>query len=84
MDNKLRLTQRELDEIRLALVYRRDFGHGHPGHLPLILIAKLADNMGFSINGETGKLETPSHVEIEAEPRYAGGDLRDIVVGNGD
>jgi hypothetical protein len=65
MDNKLRLTQRELKEIHFCLIYRREeFRHGTDGHNARMIIAKFADRHGFWINGETGKLETPPDVEV--------------------
>lgn len=39
------LYQREREEIRLARVYAKQFGHGTPNHLHYELIAKLADEI---------------------------------------
>jgi len=45
----LELTERELDEIKHALFYVNDCNHGTVGHNMLVLIAKLATQLGFSI-----------------------------------
>lgn len=37
------LTERELNEIDLALFYKENLAHGTDGHSRLILIAKLAE-----------------------------------------
>lgn len=43
----LTLTQRELDEIELAMYYDARLSHGTAGHNRLLLIAKLAKALGF-------------------------------------
>lgn len=62
MDNKLRLTDRELKEIHHALWYEQFGNHGTVGHNMLILIAKMARHEGFWLD-ENGKMVTPDHVE---------------------
>lgn len=40
--NELELTERELNEISLALVYEELYNHGTSGHMAYVVIAKLA------------------------------------------
>lgn len=47
MDNQLVLTERELQEIGMAMTYSQDFNHGTDGHNRLNLVTKLALAAGF-------------------------------------
>ena len=47
-------SDRELSEITLSLFYANNLKHGTSGHLSLMLVAKLARLLGFSL--EDGKL----------------------------
>ena len=61
--NKMELTERELSEIKLALFYKRECGHGTAGHNRLMLIAKMATGLGIELNGDT--LVIPYSINIE-------------------
>lgn len=43
----MEITTRELSEIKHALLYFNECGHGTVGHNMLVLIAKMAKSMGF-------------------------------------
>jgi hypothetical protein len=49
MNEKLKLTERELKEIKLALWYEQHCVHGTTGHNRLMIIAKLARYAGMSL-----------------------------------
>lgn len=50
------LDERQLDEIRFCLVYESKFKHGADGHNRMILLAKLAQALGFSLPNANGPL----------------------------
>lgn len=43
------LTIREMQEIQFCLTYAEQFNHGAPGHNRMMLIAKLARELGYTI-----------------------------------
>jgi hypothetical protein len=47
--NVLVLTEREVKEIKHAIFYANECGHGTTGHNQLVLIAKMAKHLGFLI-----------------------------------
>ena len=63
MIEELEMTEKELQEVKFALVYEHDFFHGTDGHNRLIVIAKLAKNAGFYLN-KNDKMNIPGHVTI--------------------
>jgi hypothetical protein len=72
----LELTERELKEIKHALFYVNDCNHGTTGHNQLVLIAKLAWHLGFSVEMNRYEksptitiLNTPSNLSITPEKR---------------
>jgi hypothetical protein len=50
MLKNLVLDERELKEIHHSLFYREVLAHGTVGHNQLMLIAKLAETLGFSLD----------------------------------
>lgn len=48
----MNLNERQIKEMYLALFYAEKLGHGTDGHNRLILIAKLARQLGFERRGE--------------------------------
>lgn len=65
MMNKSIFTQREISEIELALFYAMKCKHITAGHNRLLLIAKMAQNLGFGM-GSNAKMIVPSDVLVEA------------------
>lgn len=70
----LTLTEREVKEIKHAIFYANECGHGTTGHNQLVLIAKLTKHLGFLllvIDQEQGKdvpwtgVELPNGVEVK-------------------
>mgnify|MGYP000113615389 CR=1 FL=1 len=59
----LRLTEREVLEIKHAIFYANECKHGTTGHNQLLLIAKFAQHMGFLIR--VNQYDTP---ESMSEP----------------
>jgi hypothetical protein len=53
MKQDLVLDERELKEIHHSLYYRANLAHGTVGHNLLMLVGKMAEAMGFTID-ETG------------------------------
>jgi len=70
----LRLTERELLEIKHAIFYANECGHGTTGHNQLILIAKMAQHMGFMIR--VNPYDTPESVN----ERWTGVEVPDGVL----
>lgn len=46
----MELTERELSEIKLALFYEKECNHGTAGHNRLVLIAKMATELGIELD----------------------------------
>jgi hypothetical protein len=72
----LELTERELKEIKHALFYVNDCNNGTTGHNQLVLIAKLAIHLGFSLHIDDlikspilTHLNIPSNLSITPEKR---------------
>jgi hypothetical protein len=69
----LEITQRELDEIKHAIHYYAECNHGTTGHNQLVLIAKMAIYLGFSVavdaskmkNGRISHVVLPENVDLE-------------------
>ena len=55
MNEQQMISDRELYEIRLALLYENYCNHGTAGHNRLSLIAKLAKNAGYSLDQFEGR-----------------------------
>ena len=71
LDNN-ELTDRDLEEIKHALFYAVECDHGTVGHNLLILVAKLAGQLGISLRRTPGvdgqscySVVVPSDVEVE-------------------
>mgnify|MGYP003345257933 CR=1 FL=1 len=47
-----RFDERQLKEIHLCLYYVRHLAHGTPGHNRMVLIAELALELGFKLDGD--------------------------------
>lgn len=56
MKKDLILDERELKEIHHAIYYKDNLAHGTVGHNMLMLIGKMADAMGFTVDQENGVL----------------------------
>lgn len=64
---RLQLTEREVKELILCLVYAEDLSHGTDGHNRMLLVAKLATALGISrpasdvnmIDGDFDIVKTP-------------------------
>lgn len=52
--NELKITQRELLEIKQNLFYVAECNHGTAGHNQMVLIAKLAEHIGFRLEVTDG------------------------------
>jgi hypothetical protein len=74
--SKLQLTERELSEIKHALFYRHECGHGTVGHNMLILIAEMAAFMGFYVGINEGTPEKDAYTSLHVPT-----DLVEIVGG---
>lgn len=63
---ELKITQRELKEIHLAMLYSSTFNHGTDGHNRLNLIAKFAIDKGFMLvnTGEGMEVRVPANVDV--------------------
>lgn len=67
MENKLKLTKRELSEIHLAMSYAENFHHGTAGHNGYMVLAKVMAFQGFVLEFD-GTLTYPDFVVIVEEP----------------
>lgn len=56
----MKLTERELSEIKLALFYEKECNHGTAGHNRLMLIAKMAKELGIELDSCGDTLTVPS------------------------
>lgn len=63
-DKILILTEREIKEIKHALLYLIECNHGTDGHSRLILIAKLAMHLDFAMRFESKREETGVWTEV--------------------
>lgn len=63
---KLQLTEREIAEIKHAMMYNAFLNHGTVGHNQLVIIAKLAIHLGFVCAWEDIGIgiDLPADVEI--------------------
>lgn len=70
---ELQITQRELKEIHLAMLYSVEFNHGTDGHNRLNLVAKFAIDKGFMLvnSGEGVEVRVPPGVTVIEEPKRA-------------
>lgn len=71
MDNEpkvLKLTERELTEIKHSLFYAMECNHGTTGHNQLLIVAKLAVHLGFALEMTDGVpafvVSVPDGVEV--------------------
>ncbi len=55
---KLKLTAREVAEIKHCLFYAQECAHGTAGHNQLMLIAKLAAHLGFALEWQPATPDT--------------------------
>lgn len=64
---QLTLTQRELTEVKHALIYFHECNHGTVGHNMLVIIAKMAVERGFGLAlGDSGyEVSVPDGVTIQ-------------------
>lgn len=68
----LRITERELSEIKLAMLYVNECNHGTAGHNQLVLLDKFAKHLGFTLDlfpskeGEMVGIVAPFGVEVVA------------------
>jgi hypothetical protein len=60
----MELTERELKEIKFALIYDEQFKHGTDGNNPLIIVAKLARFAGFNLDKIDAEMSIPSTVKV--------------------
>jgi hypothetical protein len=65
MDDRLRLTERELSEIKLALFYEQNCKHGTAGHNRLMLLANFAKYYGFELSDDN--LIVPESVSVKTD-----------------
>lgn len=65
----LKITSREVLEIKHALYYAKNCAHGTVGHNMLMLIASFATDKGFWLGVNSDQLHIPADVEIVEEPR---------------
>lgn len=68
MEHIVVITTRQLKEIDFAMKYVSEYNHGTPSHNHLVLVAALAEGMGFVRNGN-GNLEIPQRVRVEDGPQ---------------
>lgn len=68
MEHIITITTRQLQEIDFAMLYAEQFHHGTPSHNHLMLVATLAEGIGFYRNGD-GKLEIPQRVRVDDGPQ---------------
>ena len=65
---KFVLTGREIKEIKHSLLYKSECDHGTAGHNQLILIAKLAMHLGFTLKLHDPTELTGSWVDVNIPP----------------
>lgn len=64
MDARIGFSVREMDEIRMALFYRRYSQHGTAGHNRLMLIAHLAQSLGIDFDFVGAEWTVPPNVYV--------------------
>jgi len=68
MEKQLTLTTRELSEFKHSMFYAQECHHGTTGHNQLMLLAKVADFLGFVLVEGNTKVVTPSTVTVDDGP----------------
>lgn len=68
---EVEFTERELNEIKLALFYVKCCGHGTAGHNRLELIAKMAKELGYYIYFEVDAQVDESENSAKLGNRFA-------------
>lgn len=65
----MKITGREVLEIKHCLFYAKNCAHGTVGHNLLMLVANFAKEKGFYLKENLDELYIPPEVEIVEEPK---------------